>query len=74
MKVADLDMTDPNQQCPSGFRYITSPRRTCGRPGRGCVSTIFRVNGVEYSRRVIDYQFGKPEAFVCYDIYQDSIY
>ena len=70
MRVANLDMTDPNQNCPAGFRLISrssAPLRTCGRPGpAGCVSTTFLTYGVEYSHvcgRVIAYQFGTPDAF-----------
>ena len=67
MRVAHLDMTDPNQQCPSGFRLITSPKRMCGTPGRRCVSTTFPLNGVKYSRvcgKIIGYQFSSPDAFI----------
>ena len=54
MRVANLDMTDPNQNCPAGFRLVTrtsAPLRTCGRPGpgSGCVSTTFQTYGVRYS-------------------------
>ena len=66
MRVANLNMTDSNQQCPSGFRLITSPKRTCGTPGSTCVSTTFPLNGVKYSRvcgKIIGYQKGSPEAF-----------
>ena len=67
MRVANLDMTDQTQQCPSGFRNVESPRRSCGRPESDtCVSAMFPVNGVEYSRvcgRIIGYQFGSPNAF-----------
>ena len=67
MKVANLDMKDTNQQCPSGFRLVTSPRRSCGRPGPvGCVSTIFPVHGVEYSRvcgKITGYQDRTSDAF-----------
>ena len=70
-RVANLDMTDPSQQCPDGFRRVnrtTAPLRTCGRPGPAeCVSTTFPVHGIEYSQvcgRVIGYQFGAPDAFV----------
>ena len=69
MRVADLDMTDPTQSCPSGFRLITSPKRACGKPGSGCVSTTFPVHGVQYSRvcgRVIAYQDKTGEAFKSY--------
>ena len=71
MRVADLDMTDPTQNCPPGFRLITSPKRACGRPGSGCVSTTFPTHGVQYSRvcgRVIAYQFGSQNGFAPYYI------
>ena len=72
MRVANLDMTDPTQQCPDGFRLIDRtepPLRTCGRPAGhsdGCVSTTFPVHGIEYSRlcgRIVGYQFGSPSGF-----------
>ena len=70
MRVANLDMTDPNQNCPAGFRLVnrtSAPLRTCGRPGpEGCVSTTFQTYGVEYSNvcgRVIGYQDQSPDAF-----------
>ena len=88
-RIANLDMTDPSQQCPDGFRLVnrtTSPLRTCGRPGPvGCVSTTFHVLGIAYSQvcgRVIGYQFSSPDAFQRYnnnraltidDIYVDGI-
>ena len=66
MQVANLDMTDPSQHCPSGFRLITSPRRMCGKHSSGCVSATFPVHGVEYSRvcgRVIGYQYASTDGF-----------
>ena len=69
MRVANLDMTNQNQQCPSGFISVESPRRrcVCGRPESAThVSTIFPINGIEYSRvcgRIIGYQFGSPNTF-----------
>ena len=66
MRVANLNMTDTNQQCPSGFRLITSPKRTCGTPGSSCVSTTFPLNGVKYSKvcgKIIAYQYGSPDGF-----------
>ena len=68
MRVANLNMTDTNQHCPSGFRLITSPKRTCGTPG-SCVSTTFPLNGVKYSKvcgKIISYQYGHPDAFAPY--------
>ena len=46
MRVANLDMTNPNQKCPEGLRLVTRtepPLRTCGRvEGQaGCVSITF---------------------------------
>ena len=70
MRVANLDMTDPTQNCPAGFQLIdrtSPPLRTCGRPGpAGCVSMAFQTYGVNYSHvcgRVIGYQHQSPDAF-----------
>ncbi len=71
MKVADIDMTNLNHQCPVGFKLITRttpPYRACGRPDRlsGCISTTFATNGARYSRvcgRILGYQIGSPDAF-----------
>ncbi|XP_064399938.1 mucin-3A-like isoform X2 [Halichondria panicea] len=88
MRVANLDMTDPNQNCPNGFILVnrtTPPLRTCGRPGPiGCASTTYPTYGVEYSRvcgRVIGYQDRIPNGFIPYikynslldDIYVDGV-
>ena len=70
MRIANLDMTDPNQNCPAGFRLVSrtsAPLHTCGRPGpEECVSTTLPTYGVEYSHvcgRVIGYQDKTPDAF-----------
>ena len=71
MRVANLNMTDTNQHCPSGFRLITSPKRTCRTPGNSCASTTFSLNGVKYSKvcgKIIGYQYGSPDAFRLYYI------
>ena len=85
MRVAQIDMTNPFQSCPSGFRLRTAPKRACGRHGSGCVSTTFQVHGVQYSRvcgRVIAYQHSSPDAFAPYylnrhrtidDLYVDGV-
>ena len=68
-RVANIDMTDPSQTCPSGFNLVTRttpPLHTCGRPGADCVNTPFPVHGIEYSHvcgRVIGYQVGFTDAF-----------
>ena len=68
MRVANFDMTDPNQNCPDGFVQVDSsdpPRRLCGRPGpAGCSTIFFPANGVQYSRvcgRVTGYRFASPD-------------
>ena len=66
MKVADLDTTDPTQQCPSQFELITSPRRVCGRStdGAGCDSTIFETHGIRYEKvagRMVGYGHNTPD-------------
>ena len=68
MRVAYLDMTDPHQTCPRGFKQINSPKRSCGRnlPSGGCNSATFSVEGFNYRKvcgRIIGYQFGSPSGF-----------
>ena len=82
MRVANLDITDPNQSCPTGFRLVnrtSAPLHTCGRPGpAGCVSTTFQTHGVNYSHvcgQIIGYQDYSPDAFgVAGEKTIDSIY
>ena len=74
MRVANLDMTDPNQNCPAGLHLATRtepPLRTCGRmEGQaGCTSTTYSTYWVEYSTvcgRIIAYQRGTSDAFAPY--------
>ncbi|XP_064388639.1 uncharacterized protein LOC135336710 [Halichondria panicea] len=71
MRVSNLDMTDPNQNCPEGLRLVTRtepPLRTCGRVEgpAGCTSTTYSTYGMEYSKvcgRIIAYQSGSPDGF-----------
>ena len=68
MRVAHVDMTQPDQQCPPGLTTITTynaTKRLCGRPNQytGCVSTTFPTNDFPYSLicgKVIGYQYGRP--------------
>ena len=71
MRVANVDMTDPNQNCPDGLTLVSrtsAPLRTCGRAGPiGCVSTTFSTYGVQYSRvcgKILGYQDSTPDGFV----------
>ena len=70
MRVADIDMTRPNENCPAGFRKVTASGKTmCGVQGAGCTSTTFSSHGIEYSRvcgRITGYQFGTTDAFLNY--------
>ncbi|XP_064406706.1 uncharacterized protein LOC135351587 [Halichondria panicea] len=75
MRVANLDMSDPSQNCPDGFRLETTPPdplRACVRPEPAeCVSTTYTTYGVEHSQvcgRVIGYQDKTPDAFRPYSL------
>ena len=67
-----LDMTDPNTDCPSGWRETDYSKRTCGRVRYGwytCDSVTFPVSGGEYSQvcgRIKAYQKGHPTGFYGY--------
>ena len=66
MRVANIDMTNTTQNCPSGLSLITSPKRVCDIPSSGCVSNDFDIHGAQYSHicgRVIGYQKGAIDAF-----------
>ena len=70
MRVADLDMTDPTQQCPRQFRFITSPRRVCGKNtyGSGCDATYYKTHSLQYINKVAGratgYQQRSADGFV----------
>ena len=85
-RVAFLNMTDPNQQCPGAWildNYRTN-MRLCGTDGsyfsrtpRGCFSAMFSTYGIHYSRvcgRLRGYQFSAPFAFFTYNSSIDSYY
>ena len=71
-KVADLNMSDTSQQCPSAWREYSESGlgiRTCRRPlsllGGSCGDTFY-VTEQQYSKvcgRAIGYQIGSTEAF-----------
>ena len=68
VRVANLNMTDPDQQCPGNLRLShTNPIRVCGRRiGVGCDSVILTAHGIQYQKvcgRVRGYAFGTPDAF-----------
>ena len=69
MRVANLDMTDTNQQCPGNLQlsYTNQPIRLCGKStNSSCDSVTFRTYGVQYRQvcgRVRGYQFASPDGF-----------
>ena len=69
MRVAELNMTDSSQQCPSGLtQNVTGNLRTCVRSSGsdGCSSVTLPTSGIHYSSvcgRIIAYQVGATNAF-----------
>ena len=68
-RVAYLNMSDPNQQCPSNWNITTSPVRGCGRSSaesNTCDSSFYPVLGRTYSSvcgRVLAYRRGLSLGF-----------
>ena len=68
-RVVYLNMSDPNQQCPSNWTLITTPIRGCGRRDEWwavCDSVTYSVHGRSYSSvcgRILAYQRGWARAF-----------
>ena len=66
MRVANINMTRPNKNCPAGFRKVTdSGKIMCGGQNRSCISTTFSSHGLQYSRvcgKIIGYQYYTPDA------------
>ena len=75
MRIANVNMSDPNTDCPDGLSLRTDGNlRTCQRNQihSGCSSTSFSSSGVEYSRvcgRIRGYQWASPNAFYYTSIY-----
>ena len=72
-RVVYLDMTDNNTDCPSGWKPIDQPKKTCGRVSAGrltCDSVFFPVTGGEYTKvcgTIVGYQYDDTDAFEAYD-------
>ena len=71
-----LDMTDPDQTCPSSWRlYSQDSVRACGRQESNtasCDSVQFSPEGYEYTQvcgRIIGYQYGSPDGKYYNNIY-----
>ena len=72
-RVVYLNMTDPNTNCPSGWRLIIQPKRTCGRvfssSSHSCNSVFFPVCGGDYTSvcgSIRAYQYSGLDAFQPY--------
>jgi hypothetical protein len=67
MRVAHIDMTDPDDTCPSPLRTITSPKRMCAKSvSTGCSSVTFSTYSIRYTRvcgRAIGYAYRSPDGF-----------
>jgi hypothetical protein len=79
IQIANLNMTDPLQRCPSAWREIvTKGVRVCGRPSAShnmCHSTSYSSAGLTYTKvcgRVTGYQVGHPDAFHSSDSINES--
>ena len=77
MRVANIDMTDPNQQCPPGFDLGTRTCQICTTHVHhdynidlGCVPITFPSHGIEYRQlcgRIRAYQYSYTSAFYVYN-------
>ncbi len=69
MKVAELDMTNNSNQCPSTLtQRIDSNKRTCAinSSSASCVPVIYSIDAIEYSKvcgKIKAYQVSTPDAF-----------
>lgn len=72
-QIANLDMTDPAQECPQGWRGYEGSVRCCGRPvlvRSSCPAAFFPAYGYKYSKvcgRATGYQQGSPDGFASDD-------
>ena len=60
-RVADIDMTDPTQDCPAPFTNVNG---LCARRSDGCFSMTIKIPNVEYTKvcgRVKAYQNNAPD-------------
>ena len=69
-RVAFLDMTDPNNNCPPGWQLGTrGSKRTCDHYDGNCSSVFFPVSGKAYNKvcgRVTAYQLSATYPFYYY--------
>ena len=68
MRIALLNMSEPESTCPNGLRLIETPKRSCGQDqiDPGCSSVFFPTHDISYNYicgTVIGYQVSTPNAF-----------
>ena len=67
MRVAHIDMTDPDDTCPPPLRTLNSPKRMCARSvSTGCSSVTYSTNWIPYTRvcgRAIGYAYRAIDGF-----------
>ena len=66
-RVAHINMTDPEETCPSGLRNITSPLRMCaGLTSAGCASVYYPTLNLNFTHvcgQAIGYLYFTPDGF-----------
>ena len=65
VQVASLNLTDPQQSCPSPWVMETTPGRSCAAASRSCASVYFDTFGVMYQKvcgMALGYATGTPDA------------
>ena len=67
-RVANLNMSNPSQQCPSVWQEINTPHRVCRSRslGASCEGLNYSTGSQQYDQvcgRIFSYQIGAPEAF-----------
>ena len=73
-RVVYLNMTDPNTNCPSGWRLTSHSKRTCGKNNTSylsCDSVFFPVSGGDYTSvcgSIRAYQYNGLDAFEAYHV------
>ena len=69
MRVAELDMTNSSNQCPSGLQERKDySQRLCTKDTNdgGCSNVFFKVSNISYDQvcgKIIAYQYGSPNSF-----------
>ena len=67
VQVANLNLTDPQQNCPSPWVMETTPGRSCAAASPPCASVYFNRFGVMYQKvcgMALGYAINSPDAFV----------